>query len=134
MDVQTNVSMRHGHLSQGTQDRITAKVSKLSRFYDRITAVNVTVDLKREDAPEVEIRVSAELAEDFVARDSAVNVIGAVESAVQKLEKQLRKHKQKMTDHRNLGRRVNAELADQDVPSDDNELVEEGEAEQNEEV
>ncbi|MCA9198966.1 MAG: ribosome-associated translation inhibitor RaiA [Planctomycetales bacterium] len=126
--------MRHGHLSQGTQDRITAKVSKLSRFYDRITAVNVTVDLKREDAPEVEIRVSAELAEDFVARDSAVNVIGAVESAVQKLEKQLRKHKQKMTDHRNLGRRVNAELADQDVPSDDNELVEEGEAEQNEEV
>lgn len=132
--MQTNVSMRHGHLSQGTQDRITAKVSKLSRFYDRITAVNVTVDLKREDAPEVEIRVSAELAEDFVARDSAVNVIGAVESAVQKLEKQLRKHKQKMTDHRNLGRRVNAELADQDVPSDDNELVEEGEAEQNEEV
>ncbi|MEZ6117296.1 MAG: ribosome-associated translation inhibitor RaiA [Pirellulaceae bacterium] len=126
--------MRHGHLSQGTQDRITAKVSKLSRFYDRITAVNVTVDLKREDAPEVEIRVSAELAEDFVARDSAVNVIGAVESAVQKLEQQLRKHKQKMTDHRNLGRRVNAELVEQDELSDDNELVEEGEAEQNEEA
>lgn len=126
--MQTNVSMRHGHLSQGTQDRITAKVSKLSRFYDRITAVNVTVDLKREDAPEVEIRVSAELASDFVATDSAPNVIGAVESTVQKLEQQLKKHKQKLTDHRVPGRRINAELVGTD------EVAEDEDQDQNEEA
>jgi len=82
------------------------KARKLTRFFDRITAIKITVELKSEITPEVEIVVSAEEAEDFVAKDSGNNVLTALESVVQKLEQQLRKHKEKITNHhRSAGHR-----------------------------
>ena len=37
--MQTNISARHGHLSSSTQERITEKVEKLNRYFDRLTAI-----------------------------------------------------------------------------------------------
>lgn len=101
--MQINISSRHGHLTESTQGKITGKVDKLSRFFDRITSIVVTVDLKRSDAPELELRVSAEHTEDFVATDSGNNVLTALDSAMHKMEQQLRKHKEKLTGHRSPG-------------------------------
>lgn len=98
--MQINVSSRHGDLSPSTQELISSKAGKLQKFYDRITAIEVTADLKDQDRPTVEIRVSAEQSPDFVATDSGNNVVSAAESVVQKLEQQLRKHKEKKTSHR----------------------------------
>jgi putative sigma-54 modulation protein len=104
--VQISISARHGHLSAGTQEKITEKVEKLRRFFDRVTAIVVTVDLEREDAPSVEVHVSAEHAGEFVATDSAANVFAALDGAVHKIEQQLRKHKEKkITGHRTPGRK-----------------------------
>ena len=97
--MQVTISARHGELATSTQELLEQKARKLTRFFDRITAILVTVDLKSEAKPEVEIVVSAEEAEDFVAKDSGNNALSAVESVVQKLEQQLRKHKEKLTDH-----------------------------------
>ena len=100
--MQINISARHGHLSAGTQQRITDKVVRLRRFFDRITGMQVTVDLENRETPLVELRVSAELTDDFVASDQG-ELIGAVESVAQKMEQQLRKHKEKITGHRGPG-------------------------------
>jgi putative sigma-54 modulation protein len=101
--VQVNISARHGHLSTATQGRITEKVQKLSRYFDRLTAVEVTVDLNHREAPSVELRVSAEHADDFVAADSSSNVMAALDSVLHKVERQVRKHKDKLTGHRAAG-------------------------------
>ena len=101
--MQVNISARHGHLSAGTQERIEEKVSKLQRYYDRVTAVQVTVDLNHRDTPNVELRVSAEHSEDFIAADSSSNVLAALDSVLHKVERQLRKHKDKLTGHRVAG-------------------------------
>ncbi|HRF02194.1 MAG TPA: ribosome-associated translation inhibitor RaiA [Pirellulaceae bacterium] len=104
--MQITISARHGELAIATQDLLKQKAEKLTRFFDRITAIRVTVDLKSEAHPEVEIVVSAEAVEDFVAKDSGNNALTAVESVVQKLEQQLRKHKEKITNHhRSAGHR-----------------------------
>ena len=58
------------------------------------------MDLSNSDQPKVELKISAEETEDFFASDSAVNVIAALDSVVHKLERQLKKHKEKLTDHR----------------------------------
>ena len=42
--MQTNISARHGHLSTSTQERIAEKVEKLSRYFDRLMAIQVTVE------------------------------------------------------------------------------------------
>lgn len=101
--MQVNVSARHGHLKQADQQLITEKAEKVRKFYDRINAIDVTVDLEHQDKPHVEINVSAEGAADFVATAMAASVLAALDAAIQKVEQQVRKHKEKVTDHKGLG-------------------------------
>jgi len=97
--VQINISTRHGQLSPASQETITEKVSKLTRLFERITAVEVTIDLEHDDKPAVELRVAAEKTEDFVATDSSESLLSALDSTIHKMEQQLRKHKEKLKDH-----------------------------------
>ncbi|NCY01743.1 MAG: ribosome-associated translation inhibitor RaiA [Planctomycetia bacterium] len=100
--VQINVSARHGQLSGATQSKIAAKVSRLKRYFNRLTALNVTVDLENEALPEVEIIASAEHFHDMVSREHSSQLWRSVDGAVQKLEQQLRKHKEKVLDHKHV--------------------------------
>ena len=98
--MQVNVSARHGSLSTHDQEVIREKAEKVRRFFDRVNAIEVTVDFQHQDKPHVEINVSAEHTQDFVASAEASTVISALDSAIQKVEQQLRKHKEKLTGHK----------------------------------
>jgi putative sigma-54 modulation protein len=98
--VQVNVSARHGHLSPATQARIAAKVSRLERYFDRLTALNVTVDLEHTASTGVEIVANAEHFHELVSHEVSADLWRSVDGAVQKMEQQLRKHKEKVRDHR----------------------------------
>jgi putative sigma-54 modulation protein len=98
--VQINISARHGHLSASTQERIQEKVEKLSRYFDRLTAILVTVDLEHRESPSLEIRVSIEHAEALVAADQSADVMAALDGALHKIEQQIRRHKDKRTERR----------------------------------
>jgi len=97
--VQIKISARHGHLSDATQEFIREKAQKLLRFFERLTLIEVTVDLKNETKT-VEILVSAEHKHDFVARESNDDILAAVDLVVDKLEGQLRRYKEKVQDRR----------------------------------
>jgi putative sigma-54 modulation protein len=101
--VQVNVSARHGSLSAHDQEVIREKAEKVRRLLDRINAVEVTVDFQHQEKPKVEIQVSAEHASDFVASATASTVVSALDGAIQKVEQQLRKHKEKSTGHKVSG-------------------------------
>lgn len=94
--MQISISARHGDLSADTQQQIRDKVSKLTRFWDRLTSIQVTVDVERREEPFVEIRVTAEHSEDFVGSDRASNLTSALDSVTHKLETQIRRHKEKV--------------------------------------
>jgi putative sigma-54 modulation protein len=98
--VQINISARHGHLSPGTQEKITEKVEGVRKFLDRITGIHVTVDLEHRDQPTVEMRVTAEHHDEFVAVDQADTVLAALDSVIEKMESQLRKFKEQLKEHR----------------------------------
>jgi putative sigma-54 modulation protein len=101
--VQVNISARHGHLSPSTQEKIKEKVEKLNKFHERVTAMHVTVDLEHRDKPVVEVKVTVEHAGEFVGHDTAENALAALDSAIHKVEGQLRKHREKQIDHRATG-------------------------------
>ena len=103
--MQINISTRHGHLSPETREKITEKVKKLPRFYERLTAAEVTIDLEHRETPQVELRISAERREDFVAADRGDSLMKSIDNAIHKLEQQLRKHKEKLKGHRLPGAR-----------------------------
>ena len=55
--MQVSVSARHGSLQPGDQQLIEEKAVKLRRLYDRVSSIEVTVDLEHLEKPNVEIQV-----------------------------------------------------------------------------
>lgn len=109
-----NISSRHGHLSESSQEKISAKVAKLSRFSEHLKAIDVTVDLQRPELPSVELLVSAKQKHEFVATDQSENLLTSVENTVHKMEQQLKKYKEKLQDHRFSGTgQMAAEIQDE---------------------
>ncbi len=99
--MQVNISVRHGHLSEASQAKIKAKAEKLARIFERLTAIEVTVDLEDESQPGVDLNVSAEHKHDFVATDRSPSLMASLDNACHKIEQQLRKYKEKVqTRHR----------------------------------
>lgn len=103
--MQIKISARHGHLSEATQEKLQAKLEKLTRLFERLTEVELTVDLANPKLTEVELRVDAEHNHDFVAKESHADFMTAVDGVVHKLEQQLRKYKERVQDHRGPGLR-----------------------------
>ena len=102
--MQIKISTRHGHVSEETRAKITAKVEKLTRFFERLTAIEVTIDLEHRENPNVDLRVSAEHKHDFVATNRSDELMASVDKVVDKMEQQLRKYKEKVQDrHRGPG-------------------------------
>jgi putative sigma-54 modulation protein len=97
--VQVNISARHGHLSDATREKIEAKVERLIRLFERLSAIDVTVNLEHEQNPSVDVRVSAEHKHDFVATETSTSLMAALDGVIHKLEQQLRKYKEKVQDH-----------------------------------
>ncbi len=111
--MQLSISTRHGHLSEATQEKLRARAEKLGRIFDRLMAIEITVDLKDPQKPRVDVNVSAEHKHDFVAHEQGDNLLGALDACVQKIEQQLRKYKERVQErHRNPEVRRAAEPAE----------------------
>jgi putative sigma-54 modulation protein len=105
--MQVKVSSRHGHVSAQDEAILVEKGTKLQRFLDKVSEILITVDLQHLEEVMVEINVSAEHCPDFVASDKAKTVVSAFDGAMQKMEQQLRKQKEKMTGHKGQGLKHN---------------------------
>lgn len=104
--MQINISTRHGQISDATRERIQTKLDKLPRLSDRISAIELTIDLEHRDAPVVDLRVSVKHKHELVATGRATDLLAAVDEVMEKMEQQLRKHKERTIDrHRNAGHR-----------------------------
>lgn len=104
--VQINISARHGHISEATQEKVREKLEKLPRIYDRITAIELTIDLEHREMPRIDLKVSAKHTPEFLASSMTDNLLSSIDNVVEKMEQQLRKYKGKMQDrHRGPGRR-----------------------------
>lgn len=97
--MQVAITNRHGHLSAGAQEHIRQKAEKLLTYFERVTAISVTVDEQHDEAI-VEILVNAEHKHDFVASETAPSVMAAFDAALHKMEHQVKKYKEKIQDHR----------------------------------
>jgi putative sigma-54 modulation protein len=96
--VQINISTRHGQISDPTREKLQAKLEKLPRLFDRISAIELTVDLEHRDAPVADLQVSVTHKHEMVARSQATDLVAAVDDVIEKMEQQLRKHKEKVRD------------------------------------
>lgn len=94
--MQVDISTRHGHLSEASRQKIEAKLMKITRIFDRLTSIHLTIDLEHEQMPSVDLKVSAEHKHDFVSTDRGTDLMGLIDVVVHKMESQLRKYKEKI--------------------------------------
>lgn len=98
--MQIEVTVRHGTVSEDTRRHLVQKAEKLLTYFERVTAIGVTVDFVNSHMTRVEILVDAEHKHDFVAVEEGAEVIGTFDGALHKMEQQIRKYKERIQDHR----------------------------------
>ena len=98
--MQIKLSARHGHLTDAHHQEIRQKAEKLLHVFDRISMIEVTVDLGDKIFKKVEILVDAEHKHDFIARDQHEELMAAVDLAVDRIKHQVHRYKEKIQDRR----------------------------------
>lgn len=91
------VTVRHTDASDKLKAFAEEKANKLTRYYDLIQEIEVTIEGGKEghEGHHVEIIVNAEHSDTFVANCSDDNAYAAVDACVEKLERQITEHKKK---------------------------------------
>ena len=97
--MQVEITCRHGSIDSGTHDYISRKSEKLLTFFERVTAIGVTIDFEG-NRVKVEILVDAEHKHNFVASSEGEATIAEFDKSLGKMEQQLKKYKEKLQDHR----------------------------------
>ncbi|GHT15333.1 ribosomal subunit interface protein [Planctomycetales bacterium] len=97
--MQLNISALHGDISEATRAKIAQKLEKIQRFFERLTAIEATVDLSKSDEPEISVVVKCEHKHDISASHRSKDMFGSVDQVVAKLEQQVKKHKEKLQEH-----------------------------------
>jgi putative sigma-54 modulation protein len=90
------VSGRHIDITDAIRAYATEKVSKLPRYFDRVQAIEVVADKASAHGHAVEIIVRAEHVDPFIATVSSADLYACIDEAVDKLERQLTDHKEKL--------------------------------------
>ena len=98
--MEINVSTRHGNLSEAARQKIVDKVEKLGKFVERTSRIGVVVDLEKADEPQVDMMVVTELKKEFKASYTSNDLYGCVDQLIDKIQQQMKKFKEKLTDHR----------------------------------
>lgn len=97
--MQVKLSTRHGQLGEEARAAIEEKAEKLLHFFDRLTFIEVTVDLQKPDK-RVEIVATAEHKHEFVSHADAADVAAAMNAAMDKIKQQIKHYKERVQDHR----------------------------------
>ena len=106
--MQITITARHFELTNAIRDFIEQSCEKLSRYFDQIISINVILTLENM-RNHVELNLHASkynLLSDSVDMDMYV----AVETAIEKIEVQLKKLKDKVTDHQKKSIRKNPDF------------------------
>ncbi len=96
MEIQ--ITSRHEKASQSLQDTITAELEGLQKFYDRITSCHVILDKERGmETMEIVVHMAGHT---VAGTAKAENMGKAIDAAIAKVERQLKKINQKIKSHK----------------------------------
>ncbi len=104
--MQIKITERHTEVTEAVRQYVRKKSDKLTRFYNRIQAIEVILDGTK-GRSKVEMIARVEGADDFVAHATEPDFLAGVDVVVDKLERQLTKHKEKFRNRKHTARSQN---------------------------
>ena len=93
--MQITVSGRHMGISESLKSYCREKSARLARFFNRIQSIEVILD-GRNGQHFAEMIVHSDRAQPFVAHEQHEDAYAAVDLTLDKVERQIRRHKEKL--------------------------------------
>ena len=91
------ISGHHLEITPALHDYVTSKLERVTRHFDNVIDVNVILSVEKlEHKAEATINVSGR---SFHAESVAESMYAAIDLLADKLDRQILKHKEKITDH-----------------------------------
>jgi putative sigma-54 modulation protein len=99
--MQLNLSGHHVDITPAMREYVTTKLERLERHFDHVTNAHVVLSVEKlRQKAEATVHVTGgNLFADAVAED----MYAAIDALADKLDRQIRKHKDKLTDHQRPG-------------------------------
>ncbi len=95
--MQINVTGHHVDMTPALNDYVKAKLGRLERRFDNVTSVKVVLTVEKLlHKAEATIRVSGG---ELYADAAHADMYAAIDALGDKLDRQIRRHKEKLTDH-----------------------------------
>lgn len=105
------ISGRHVGVTEPMKAYARAKAEKLQRFFERATSCRITMDVDHQDQM-VEMVFDVSRGVRLVGKASAPDMYAACDLAEQKLAQQLRRYKDRLTDHHRGERRPEIDVTE----------------------
>jgi putative sigma-54 modulation protein len=99
--VQISITGRHTEITAKIKQYAEDKAGRLPRFYDRVQAIEIVVGREAEQSI-VEMIVKAAGTQDFVAKEIGPDALTCIDLLVDKMERQLTKHKEKFRNRKHI--------------------------------
>lgn len=96
--MQINITGHHVELTPALRDYVNNKMQKIQRIFSQITNVHVILSVDKKFQQKAEARVLLSKAE-IVAESESENMYAAIDTLIDKLERQVVKHKEKLNHH-----------------------------------
>lgn len=107
--MQLNLTGHHVDITDALRDYVTTKLSRLERHFDQVTNVHVILSVEKlRQKAEATINITGN---QLFANDEQDDMYAAIDGLIDKLDRQIRKHKEKVTNHH----RANGGLKDQPI-------------------
>jgi putative sigma-54 modulation protein len=102
VDIDVQVTARHVEVPKEVREYAQGKAGKLPRYYDRIHEIEVIFDHESEQFT-AEMIVRADHRHTFVATETGPDTYALIDLCVEKLERQLTRHKEKRRNRKHEG-------------------------------
>ena len=95
--MQINITGQQMDVTPALRDYIESKLERLERHFDQMTNIHVILSVEKE-RQKAEATISVTRGELFADTEQE-SMYAAIDDLMDKLDRQLKKHKEKMTDH-----------------------------------
>jgi putative sigma-54 modulation protein len=96
--MQLNISGHHLDITEAIKQYSLAKLSKIEHHFDQVININMILEVGK-DAQKAEATIHVSGA-DLFAKAESFDMYNSIDQMVNKLDAQIRKHKEKLNDHR----------------------------------
>ena len=96
-----NLTGHHVEITPAMRDYVTTKMVKIKRHFDNVIDINVTLSVEKlSQNAEANVHIRGK---DIFVETNSTNMYASIDSLIDKLDRQILKHKEKNLERRNQG-------------------------------